>query len=127
MSSRILVDELQGKTTAGDITVTDASVTMKLQDGLAKVGIMYQLTSNVIQQSWNVSSVTDHGTGNFQVFYSNNVAGSAISVYHGSNGYQGVGEIFGNSTNSHYQRIKNVSGTLVDSNETYSSTHGDLA
>ena len=125
--SEIKVDNLTGKTSAGDITVTDGSVTMKLQDGLAKVGIYYDLTNNVNRVSWNVSSVTDHGTGNQQIIYINNVATSEIAVYIASNGYQGVGEIFGSGSNSHYQRIKNVSGTLVDSTQTCSMVAGDLA
>ena len=72
--SEILTNKLTGVSTAGDVTVTEGSVTMKLQDGLAVVGIYYDLTNNINQQSWNVSSVTDHGTGNLQVIYTNNVS-----------------------------------------------------
>ena len=125
--SEILTNKLTGVSTAGDVTVTDGSVTMKLQDGLAVVGIYYDLTNNINQQSWNVSSVTDHGTGNQQIFYTNNVTGNAISVYMGSNGYHGNGEIFGSGSNSHYQRIRDSSATLQDSTQTHSSVHGDLA
>ena len=125
--STILVDTLTGKTAAGNVTVTDGSVTMKLQDGLAVVGIYYDLTNNINRQSWNVSSVTDHGTGNQQIFYTNNVTGNAISVYMASNGYHGNGEIFGSGSNSHYQRIRDSSATLQDSTQTHSSVHGDLA
>ena len=127
MASILKVDDLRGNTAAADVTVTDGSVTMKLQDGLAVVGIYYDLTNNINQQSWNVSSVTDHGTGNQQVFYTNNVTGNAISVYMASNGYHGNGEIFGSGSNSHYQRIRDSSGTLQNSTQTCSSVHGDLA
>ena len=125
--SEILTNKLTGVSTAGDVTVTEGSVTMKLQDGLAVVGIYYDLTNNINQQSWNVSSVTDHGTGNMQVIYTNNVSGNAISVYMASNGTHGDGEIFGSGSNSHYQRIRDTGGTLLDSTQTYSSVHGDLA
>jgi|TARA_R100000479_G_scaffold157235_1_gene93938 hypothetical protein len=125
--SEILTNKLTGVSTAGDVTVTEGSVTMKLQDGLAVVGIYYDLTNNTNQQSWNVSSVTDHGTGNQQIFYTNNVSGNAISVYMASNGTHGDGEIFGSGSNSHYQRIRDTGGTLLDSTQTYSSVHGDLA
>ena len=125
--SEILTNKLTGVSTAGDVTVTDGSVTMKMQDGLAVVGIYYDLTNNINQQSWNVSSVTDHGTGNLQVFYTNNVTGNAISVYLCSNGTYGVGEIFGSGSNSHYQRIRDTGGTLQDTTQTGSSVHGDLA
>ena len=127
MASILKVDDLRGNTAAADVTVTDGSVTMKLQDGLAVVGIYYDLTNNINQQSWNVSSVTDHGTGNQQIFYTNNVTGNAISVYMGSNGYHGNGEIFGSGSNSHYQRIRDSSGTLQNTTQTCSSVHGDLA
>ena len=125
--SEIKTNKLTGVSTAGDVTVTEGSVTMKLQDGLAVVGIYYDLTNNTNQQSWNVSSVTDHGTGNQQIFYTNNVSGNAISVYMASNGTHGDGEIFGSGSNSHYQRIRDTGGTLLDSTQTYSSVHGDLA
>jgi len=125
--SEILTNKLTGVSTAGDVTVTDGSVTMKMQDGLAVVGIYYDLTNNINQQSWNVSSVTDHGTGNMQVIYTNNVSGNAISVYLCSNGTYGVGEIFGSGSNSHYQRIRDTGGTLQDTTQTGSSVHGDLA
>ena len=125
--SEILTNKLTGVSTAGDVTVTDGSVTMKMQDGLAVVGIYYDLTNNINQQSWNVSSVTDHGTGNLQVFYTNNVTGNAISVYLCSNGTYGIGEIFGSGSNSHYQRIRDTGGTLQDTTQTGSSVHGDLA
>tara|TARA_Y100000361_G_C11037932_1_gene278306 strand:- start:122 stop:502 length:381 start_codon:yes stop_codon:yes gene_type:complete len=125
--SEILTNKLTGVSTAGDVTVTEGSVTMKLQDGLAVVGIYYDLTNNINQQSWNVSSVTDHGTGNLQVIYTNNVSGNAISVYLCSNGTYGIGEIFGSGSNSHYQRIRDTGGSLQDTTQTGSSTHGDLA
>jgi len=126
--SEIKTDKITGVGTADDVTVTDGSVTMKLQDGLAKVGIFYDLTNNINRQSWNVSSITDHGTGNMQVFYTNNMDGNAISVYMGQNAYHGSGEIFGNTGNSHYYRIRNSTDTtLVDSANTYSSVLGDLA
>ena len=123
----IKTDKLTGKTAAASVTVTDGSVTMKLQDGLAVVGIYYDLTNNTNQQSWNVSSVTDHGTGNQQIIYTNNVSGNAISVYLCSNGNSGNGECFGSGSNSHYQRIRDSSENLVDSTQTCSSVHGDLA
>jgi len=125
--SEILTNKLTGTSTAGDVTVTDGSVTMKLQDGLAVVGIYYDLTNNINQQSWNVSSVTDNGTGNQTITYTNNVSGNAISIYMAQNGTYGVGEIFGSGSTSHFQRIRDTGGTLIDSTQTYSSVHGDLA
>tara|TARA_E500000178_G_C16919959_1_gene706740 strand:- start:95 stop:508 length:414 start_codon:yes stop_codon:yes gene_type:complete len=137
MTSQLNVDTIVDKAGSGGTNVKVANtstyvsdggnVTQNTVQGLAKVGIYYDLTNNVNQQSWNVTSVTDHGTGNQQIFYTNNVTGNAISVYMASNGYHGNGEIFGSGSNSHYQRIRDSNGTLQDSTQTCSSVHGDLA
>ena len=127
VSDEIKTDKLTGNTSATNVTVSDGSTTMKLQDGLAKVGIYYDLTNNTNQQSWNVTSITDHGTGNMQIFYIESMTGNAVSVYSAQNGTHGDGEIFGSTGNSHYYRIRNTGGTLLDSTQTYSMVHGDLA
>jgi len=125
--SEIITNKLTGKTSAGDVDVTEGSVTMKLQDGLAVVGINHDLTNNNIKQSFNVSSVSDIGTGNQFINYTNVIAISETGIYMGSNGTYGDGEVFGSGTGGHYQRIRNTSGTLIDSTQTYNSVHGDLA
>lgn len=64
--SEIKVDNLTGKTSAGDITVTDGSVTMKLQDGLAKAWAFFTQAfggTQVLNGSFNISSLTDSGVG----------------------------------------------------------------
>jgi len=68
--SEILVNKLTGKTTANDITVTvGATATAKLEQGLAKVWSNQNLgTPN---DSFNSSGITDNGTGNFTVNFSN--------------------------------------------------------
>ena len=72
MASILKVDEMQGVTSAGDITITDGTVTMKMQDGIAKVlfcmnlggsTLMNVATNAVSTQALNVSSGTDAGTG----------------------------------------------------------------
>lgn len=127
MASILKVDDLRGNTAAADVTVTDGSVTMKLQDGLAVVGINHDLTNNTIKQSFNVSSVSDIGTGNQFINYTNLIATSETGMYMGSNGTYGDGEVFGSGTGGHYQRIRDTGGTLIDSTQTHSTTHGDLA
>lgn len=68
MSSKILVDELAGKTAAGNITVTSegGSATMQLQQGLAKAWINFNGTGTITtRDSLNISSITDDGTGDY--------------------------------------------------------------
>ena len=125
--SEIKTDKLSGTAAAANVTVTDGSITMKLQDGLAKVGIYHDLTNNVIQQSFNVSTVTDIGTGNQVINYTSPMTGNAVSFYVATNGLYGAGEVFGSGGGSHYQRIRNTSWALQDSTQTHSVVHGDLA
>jgi hypothetical protein len=72
--STILVDNLTGKTSAGDITVTSegGAATMQLQQGLAKHwGWFDTNTSNTVRNSFNNASITDNSTGNYTVAATN--------------------------------------------------------
>jgi len=81
MASILKVDELQGIVSAGDITVTSegGSATQSLQQGLAKAWIS-MTNAAVVQDSLNVSSAADNGTGDFQVNFSNNMNNSDYSA-----------------------------------------------
>ena len=66
--SEIKVDTLTGKTSAGDITVTSegGAATMQLQQGLAKAWVFFTQAfggTQVLNGSFNVSSLTDSGVG----------------------------------------------------------------
>ena len=66
MASILKVDEMQGVTSAGDITITSegGSATMQLQQGLAKLWINYNGTGTIAaRDSFNAGSLTDHGVG----------------------------------------------------------------
>ena len=64
--SEIKVDTLTGKTTANDITVTvGASATAKLEQGLAKCWFNYDQDAPAVDDSFNITSITDVGTGQF--------------------------------------------------------------
>tara|TARA_R100001510_G_scaffold54544_1_gene57377 strand:- start:416 stop:841 length:426 start_codon:yes stop_codon:yes gene_type:complete len=74
--SSILVDNLTGKTTAGNVTVTSegGAATMHMQQGLCKTWINFNGTGTIAtRDSFNVSGVTDNGTGDFSVNYANNM------------------------------------------------------
>lgn len=70
--SEIITDKLTGKTSSGDVTITDGSATMKLQDGVAKVLFCMNLSAttyltvannSLSTQTLNISSGTDAGNG----------------------------------------------------------------
>ena len=72
--SEIKVDNLTGKTSAGDITVTSegGAATQSLQQGLAKAWVNWNAIGTVaIRDSINVSSIDDNSAGQFDVNYSN--------------------------------------------------------
>ena len=66
MSSELIVDELTGRASAGSIAVTaeGGTVTTSLQQGLAKVWADIDMTGTAaVDDSFNVTSMTDGGTG----------------------------------------------------------------
>ncbi len=81
--SEIKVDNLTGKTTAGNITVTSegGAATMQLQQGLAKAWIDHtQVTTSSIRDSLNISSITDAGSGlTYPIAFTNNMSSSSYA------------------------------------------------
>ena len=69
--STLVIDTIQGKTTAGSVNVRgEGSNNTNLQQGLCKVWCRWAGTST-ISDSFNVSSITDNSTGNFNVNFTN--------------------------------------------------------
>ena len=72
MASELKVDKFTGVTTAGSILVTGEgnSTTTNLQQGLAKA--WFQASSDTtLSDSFNISSGTDNGTGDYSYALSN--------------------------------------------------------
>src|SRR6056300_809923 len=95
MASILKVDEMQGVTSAGDITITSegGSATMQLQQGLAKAWVNFNGTGTIAaRDSHNVSSLTDNSTG----YYRTNLSSAMSSAdFHSS-----VDRQVSNSTNA---------------------------
>ena len=75
--SEILVDKISGKTSANAVTVTgeNGSTQPSLQQGLAKAVVNFNGTGTVaIRNSTNVSSITDNGTGDYTVNFTNSMS-----------------------------------------------------
>ena len=128
MASILKVDELQGITAAGDITVTSegGAATQSLQQGLAKCWSNVTSTQ-VINDSLNVSSITDTGTGNYDLNWTNSFNNTSYS-HVGADGFYGNFNTEPNtlSTNEANVYIYNNSFALVDASFA-TSEHGDLA
>tara|TARA_R110002050_G_scaffold12267_5_gene40436 strand:- start:1664 stop:2074 length:411 start_codon:yes stop_codon:yes gene_type:complete len=82
MASELKVDKFTGVTTAGSILVTGEgnSTTTNLQQGLCKVWINVNQNDHAIRDSFNVSGVTDNGTGRTETGFSNNMANDDYAV-----------------------------------------------
>jgi len=78
MASILKVDELQGITSAGDITVTSegGAATQSLQQGLAKCWVNFDGTASgaASRDSLNVSGMTDDATGKYTASYTNSMS-----------------------------------------------------
>jgi hypothetical protein len=81
MASELKVDKFTGVTTAGSILVTGEgnSTTTNLQQGLVKVWIYTEADGQQINNSLNVSSLTDSSTGQQKVNINNNMGNSSSS------------------------------------------------
>jgi hypothetical protein len=110
--STILVDNLTGKTSAGDITVTSegGAATQSLQQGLCKVWINFNGTGTIAtRDSFNVSSISDEGGGLYQYDFSNAMSNANYS----GSGMVGEGN---NNNNRNMQFGDTYSTTALDLN-----------
>ena len=143
---------LTGTSTAGSIAVTGEgnSTTTNLQQGLAKVWVNYDAVDQGTRGSFNQSSLTDNGTGDFTTSHTNNLS-SAEDKCASFNGWNTTNEgssiesaatrggITGDqagdsaaSTSSlnwhmYYGSTGGANGGAFDFDGNYCSIHGDLA
>ena len=75
MASILKVDDLRGNTAAGNITITGegGASTFQLQQGLTKAWNFATQPSATIQDSFNIASMVDDGTGLMTHNYTNNM------------------------------------------------------
>ena len=76
MSSELIVDELTGRASAGSIAVTaeGGTVTTSLQQGLTKAWVDYTGGGTTVNDSFNLTSVTDQATGDVILTWANDAA-----------------------------------------------------
>jgi len=80
--SEMIVNKLTGKTSAGDIDVVSegGNATMQLQQGLCKVWAAHVLDAATSQDTLNVSSISDTGSGDNRIYLSNSMSYANFSV-----------------------------------------------
>ena len=134
--STLVIDTIQGKTTAGSVNVRgEGSNNTNLQQGLAKIWFQFTGVSTAsLNDSLNVSSLTDNATGTYTIAYSNNMANITYSYSNGSGWDVGVTNSTYNGTDKDQLLTAtlviyhvNASDALHDANLSMASIHGDLA
>ena len=137
MASILKVDTLTGVTTAGSISVTGEgnSTTTNLQQGLAKAWLN-QSQNNTINDSLNISGLTDNGVGDCTFLFSAvmaNINHSLLGIMNSGGNAANIMIIHGTmATASGRCRFGNYAGsgnsfTPFDDNGVKNTTHGDLA
>jgi len=134
------VNTLTGTTTAGSISVTGEgnSTTTNLQQGLAKVWVHFgTVSSTAVRDSFNVTGLTDEGTGKTTVTIANDMSNNDYSatMYTSANTGTGAEGEFGN--NFAGGLTVRATGSLMHESYATSATtdsalcdvtiHGDLA
>ena len=144
MASILKIDELQGNTAVGDITITgEGTATMRLSHGLVKHWCSLLGFSTIsIEDSFNASSATDNGTGYYKVTYTNNMNSTYGFQLSGHQEQAGIGGIgfprSGTTTNaddgrnalatsSNTVQHQNSDGAYRDQELSLTTVTGDLA
>ena len=131
MASTLKINTLTGVTTAGsiDVTAEGNSTTTNLQQGLVKAWADYTTSSggNSINGSgFNISSISDVGTGDVRLNYTNNMADANYSGF-ASTAAVGLNHIDDQDTTRQRCRTYSDLSTEADRNHAYFGVVGDLA
>lgn len=131
--STILVNTLTGTSTAGSIAVTGEgnSTTTNLQQGIAKAWVHFDGSGTVgIDDSFNIGSLTDNGTGNYTTAFSNNMNSANYAITTACNFNDNQADIAGSTARTSSQTTIDClhdSGSGTDMNDVFGTWHGDLA
>ena len=133
--STLVIDTIQGKTTAGSVNVRgEGSNNTNLQQGLAKCWVQFQgsATDAAARDSFNQSSNTDLGTGNYQINIANDMASANYAVLalaqYSNNAGQTIAEGPSDpATGSYELYTKSNSNSVYDSLYVSTAVLGDLA
>ena len=126
--STLEVDKIQGVTTAGSVAVTGEgnSTTTNLQQGLCKMWARLDGTGTIgLDDSFNVGSTTDVGTGNYTFTFTSNMNNANFNVSHASGNQMQIHSA--EATSSVTILCRDQSNSSEDVDPAFSNVHGDLA
>lgn len=127
--STVITDNLTGKTSAGDVTITSegGSATMQLQQGLLKAWVNYDNnTSLVVKDSLNVSSGTDEDLGNTSIALTNSFSNTNFCQTMGTGDNGRVWSVGHALASAETSSRKTTSGTWLHTTNSTAGTAGDL-
>mgnify|MGYP003131620952 CR=1 FL=1 len=135
-ASEIAIDKLKGASSAGSMTVVGegGSTTTNLQQGLTKAWgkINCQGTPSILQ-SFNVSSVVDVTTGQFECVYTNTTSSTNVVTMSGQNNSTYDEIYYANQPTDEFDRADircsrvSTSASWFDTYRMSFTAHGDLA
>ena len=137
--SEIAIDKLKGVSAASSISVVGegGTTTTNLQQGLAKMWVNYTgISTTAARDSFNVTSLTDNGTGQTTVNINNDMSNDDYSAYFYTNAststaYTGFNNDyaggFGSFATGSCSQNAYSSSTSVDSFTNLVGVFGDLA
>jgi len=127
MASELKVDKFTGVTTAGSILVTGEgnSTTTNLQQGLGKAWHI-STDAAVLEDSLNVASGTDNGTGDYTFAFTNNMNNATYGHPHSACIVNCAAWSHTRATSSMRIAVFYDEGAVRDS-RTHGTVHGDLA
>ena len=134
MASTLKINTLTGVSTAGSIAVTGEgnSTTTNLQQGLAKAFIIANQAATA-NDSFNSSTTTDHGTGDYTYSLTNGFSNTTWVLAHEA-GHDGVTfgvylehDTTGRTSTLHRFKTNNLSGNVQDADQVQQVFFGDLA
>ena len=123
LGNTVITNASAGSTT---ITAEGGSTTTNLQQGLIKVWIQLNGTGTIAtQDSLNIGSITDVGSGNYRTTFTNNMNNDDYSAWASGSAGQNSTEALTTSTLN--TLTANSSGTLGDVSLVHQGVAGDLA
>ena len=132
--STLVIDTIQGKTTAGSVNVRgEGSNNTNLQQGLAKAWANHDQAT--VHDSFNTTTVTDNTTGDYGLNFTNNMAnihysGGGFGV-HDAGSYTGIGPQYDHddpfTTSQATYNYQNTSQSQIDVEPSAVTIVGDLA
>ena len=130
-TSEIAIDKLKGASSAGSMTVVGegGSTTTNLQQGLGKCWVNFYASGTIgFRDSFNMTSLTDNGTGDYTTTFANDF-GNSDYVFLGNSMYENSrSHVHGQSSNTAYAAgsMRGISAYVSGTNGEDTASDGDI-